>query len=68
MRITVQSIITGVKHTRNIPGLDEDMIAMWKAGEDIENAMPDVCDEDRAFIISGITDDEWNKAFVEELF
>lgn len=65
MIVKVKSAITGKINVRDIPDLDEDMLGLWQAGELIETAMPDLSDADKAFLISGITDEEWAKAFVE---
>lgn len=66
MLIKRKSILTGVERTRNIPVNPEDMAA-WEAGYgNIQDLMPYLNDSDREFILSGITDKEWNEAFGEE--
>jgi hypothetical protein len=65
MWIKRKSILTGVERTRNIPVNPEDLM-IWEAGfSNIQDAMPYLNDSDREFILSGITDDEWDEAFSE---
>lgn len=67
MYITSKSVITGVSHTRNIPVNPDDYIA-WKSGfGSIHELMPYLNDEDREFILSGITPKEWDEVFREQL-
>lgn len=64
MHITRESAITGIKHTRSIPANPDDMLA-WKAGlGSIEDLMPYLNDVDREFLLSGITPEEWDEAFL----
>lgn len=63
MRITRKSIISGIERTRDIPVNPEDFLA-WEAGHgNIQETMPYLNDGDREFILSGITDAEWDEAF-----
>lgn len=65
MRITRKSAISGIERTRDIPVNPEDMIK-WQAGYgNIQDMMPYLNDDDREFILSGITAEEWDKAFKE---
>lgn len=66
MYIKRKSVITGIERTRSIPVNPDDYIA-WQAGVGgIHDMMPYLTDEDREFILSGITKDEWESAFGEE--
>ena len=65
MKITRRSILTGKTHTREINATRQE-IAAWKAGALIQDAMPFLSDEDREFVMSGITPEEWNKTFGSE--
>jgi hypothetical protein len=41
---------------------------MWEKGYvSINEAMPYLDENDRAFILAGITDDEWKQAFAAEI-
>ena len=62
MKITNTSGLTGVKHTREIDCTAE-QLSKWQAGELIQNAFPDLNADDREFLITGITPEEWDKAF-----
>jgi hypothetical protein len=67
MIIQRKSVLTGVVRTRNIPVNPEDM-ALWEAGYvSVQEAMPYLNDNDREFILTGITAEEWNTAFAEQL-
>lgn len=64
MYITRESAITGIKRTRSIPANPDDMLA-WKAGlGSIQDLMPYLNDNDREFLLSGITPEEWDEAFL----
>lgn len=66
MRITRKSVISGIERTRDIPVNPEDMIR-WQQGHGcIQDVMPYLNDDDREFILSGITSEEWDAAFKEE--
>lgn len=67
MIIQRKSVLTGVVRTRNIPVNPEDL-ALWEAGfVSLQEAMPYLNDMDREFVLIGITPEEWNAAFAEEL-
>lgn len=65
MLITRTSLLSGITHTRDIPCTAEQLQA-WQNGQYIQNAMPNVSDSDREFLISGVTPEEWDEAFGEE--
>lgn len=62
MLITRTSIITGIAHTRNIE-VTEEQLKRWQSGVLIQNAMPHLSDDDREFLMTGITSEEWDKQF-----
>jgi hypothetical protein len=65
MQITRKSAITGIQRTKNIPVNPEDFVA-WQAGYgNIQDLMPYLTDDHREFILSGITAEEWDEAFLE---
>ena len=63
--VTRRSTLTGAMHTRAIPCTQAQLDA-WQAGQYIQDAMPDVPVEDREFLISGVTPEEWDEAFGKE--
>ena len=58
MRIAMKSMLTGNITTREIPVTDE-QLAQWSQGALIQDVMPDVSADDREFIKTGITPEEW---------
>ena len=62
MRIAMKSTLTGNITTRHIP-VTHGQIMRWRDGVSIQKAMPHVDAEDREFLISGITPEEWDKYF-----
>lgn len=63
--ITRQSRISGKINKRTVPATPEQFDA-WKAGALAQDAFPFCSAEDREFIISGITPEEWKATFGEE--
>jgi len=62
MLITKQSALSGKTHTKDII-VTQEQIDAWKGGMMIQDAMPNVSDDDREFLLTGITPDEWNGVF-----
>lgn len=62
MKITKTSILTGKVHTLEI-NISEEQFNRWQAGESIQNVCPHLSVDDREFLISGSTKEEWDKAF-----
>ena len=60
MRIAMKSMLTGNITTREIPVTDE-QLAQWSQGALIQDVMPDVSADDREFIKTGITPEEWGE-------
>ena len=58
MLITRQSLVTGVTRTLDIP-VSQEQLDLWKSGTYIQDAMPELPQELREFIMTGITADEW---------
>lgn len=65
MVITKVSAFTGKEHTREI-NVTQEQINKWKAGMLIQEAMPNVPPDDREFIKTGVTPEEWKEVFPEE--
>lgn len=65
MEITRRSMLTGKTHIREV-NVTQQEIAVWQAGALIQDAMPFLSDDDREFIMSGITPEEWDAHFGEE--
>tara|TARA_R110000824_G_scaffold35539_1_gene111289 strand:- start:47 stop:250 length:204 start_codon:yes stop_codon:yes gene_type:complete len=65
MQITRKSMMSGVTRTRNLPVTPE-QIREWEGGMLIQNAMPHLSMTDREFVMTGVTDEEWQEEFAEE--
>lgn len=57
--------ITGKIKNMDIP-VTQAQISAWKSGTLIQNAMPNLSDDEREFILTGITHDVWDQLFSEE--
>ena len=67
MKISRKSSLTGVYRTRDVKVKPKDY-EMWEKGYvSINDAMPYLNEDDRTFILAGITNDEWKKAFQSEI-
>lgn len=59
MEITKVSTLTGKTHTMDIPVTQEQLDAWRTGGELIQNALPELTLDQREFLISGLTPEEW---------
>jgi len=64
MQFIRKSILSGITRTKEFDVTEEQYNA-WKCGALIQNVMPHLSDDDREFLISGATPEEW-EAFNEE--
>ena len=61
--ITRTSPVSGITRTRDIP-VTESQLQAWQVGNMlIQKAMPHLSADDREFIKTGITSEEWDKLF-----
>jgi hypothetical protein len=68
MNVTKRSILSGVETTLNIDITPEQLLRIenrMSTSELIQNIVPNLSLSDREFLISGITDADWDKMFVE---
>jgi hypothetical protein len=65
MRITRKSVISGIERTLDIPVNPEDYVAWLQGYGAIQELMPYLNANDREFILSGITSEEWHSLFSE---
>lgn len=63
MKITRTSPVSGVTRTLDIP-VTQAQLDSWSAGKLIQDAMPNLSADDREFIMTGITPEEWEAMFV----
>ena len=62
MQITRTSPFSGKTNTREI-NVTQEQLDAWEGGELIQNAMPNVSADDREFIKTGVTPEEWEETF-----
>lgn len=65
MIIERKSMLSGIVRQRDI-NVTPEQIARWQSGELIQTVMPNVSPSDREFIVTGVTDDEWEQMNVCE--
>lgn len=65
MKITRKSQVSGIERTLDI-NITEEQLKRWESGEFIQRVAPHLTDNEREFIMSGITQEEWDNAFPEE--
>lgn len=65
MKITRTSIFTGIERTLDLP-ITESQLAEWEAGSTIQSVMPDLTPSQREFVMTGITDEEWDNEYGTE--
>tara|TARA_R100000805_G_C3612429_1_gene113241 strand:- start:419 stop:622 length:204 start_codon:yes stop_codon:yes gene_type:complete len=63
MEITRICPFTGNRNTLHIEGLTPAMLAEWRGGALIQEAMPSLSKEEREFLITGITPTMWAHIF-----
>lgn len=66
MRLKKQSLATGKINERDVDVTPEQMHAWQHGGVLIQDAMPHLSPDDREFIMTGITPDEWEELFGDE--
>jgi 7,8-dihydro-6-hydroxymethylpterin-pyrophosphokinase len=62
MKIQRTSAQSGITRTLDLD-LTLDEYASWRGGELIQNAMPRLNADEREFLMTGITAEEWEKLF-----
>jgi hypothetical protein len=62
MKITRKNPISGEKVTREID-VSQEQLDAWNSGELIQRAMPDLNEDDREFILTGILPNQWDELF-----
>lgn len=65
MILTKVSMLTNEQHTMDIPVTQEQLDA-WNGGMLIQEAMPNLTADQREFLLTGSTAEEWDKEFKEE--
>lgn len=65
MLITRTSKISGIERTIDLP-ITQEQLENWYNGMLVQDAFPNLTDSEREFILSGITDEEWDNVFPPE--
>lgn len=65
MKVEKRSPRTGQVNVREIP-VTEEQLLRWKNGELIQNAMPNLSSDDREFLMTGYTPEDWAVLFPPE--
>lgn len=65
MIITRTSPVSGKTTTMEID-VTQSQLDSWESGELIQNAMSNLSPDEREFILTGITPEEWDSIFGEE--
>jgi|TARA_B100000085_G_scaffold261325_1_gene265535 hypothetical protein len=65
MIFTRKSIISGIKRDMDLP-VTQEQYDRYKSGWYIQDAFPNLSDDEREFIISGVTAEEWSNTFGDE--
>jgi len=65
MLITRKSLISGNINTMSLP-ITEEQYNAWEQGTLVQDAMPHLSPDEREFVMSGITPEEWAETFGEE--
>lgn len=65
MNITRKSMISGITRTMDLP-ITEAQLQAWEQGMLVQRAFPNLTPDQREFILTGITDEEWESTFGEE--
>ena len=64
LSVSKASLLSGLTHTM-VLGITMDQYDAWQGGELIQNAMPNLTADEREFLMTGITPEEW--ATMEEV-
>ena len=64
MKITRTSILSGITRTLDLPIMARDL-TLWQQGALIQDALPQLSENEREFVLSGITADEWDMEFAD---
>ena len=65
MLIRRKSIISGDTNSMVLP-ITSTQLDRWTGGDLIQNVFPDLSADQREFLMTGITPEEWNQNFGEE--
>ena len=64
MLITKRSPLTGLENTLDLPITQQQLNRFW-GGELVQDVFPDLSAGAREFLMTGFTEEDWNKMFPE---
>lgn len=64
MIVTRVSMLTGVERVREMD-ITQEQLNRWASGEKIQNVFPKLSVDEREFIMTGITGEEWEEYWEE---
>lgn len=64
MLITRISKLTGIKRTKDMP-VTVGQLVLYRSGALIQDVFPDLSRSEREFLLTGVTDEEWEEMFIE---
>jgi hypothetical protein len=62
MEIIRRSPFSGMHHVMDLP-VTQEQLDRWQAGELVQNVFPHLSADEREFIMTGITPQEWDEEF-----
>lgn len=65
MLIRKRSAFTGAYHTMDLP-VTAEQISRWQNGELVQNVFPHLSPDQREFLMTGVTKEEWAAAFGDD--
>jgi hypothetical protein len=66
MKVTRTSAFTGITRTLDLPITAEQVVAYYDKGVLLQNAFPNLTPDEREFIKTGVTAEEWACVFGED--
>lgn len=67
MIVVRPSVFSGEVRAMNLPTVTQERLDRWESeGLNIQDAFPELTDDEREFILTGMTPEEWDEAFPEE--
>ena len=65
MLVTRKSMFTGIERTLDLD-ITQEQVDAYNNGALVQNAFPNLSADDREFIMTGVTAEEWTDAFGED--
>lgn len=65
MLIKKKSMLSGIDHEMELP-ITQEQVDSWHAGKLIQDAFPNLTPNQREFLISGSTQEEWDLYMAED--